>query len=321
MRIASKLFEYRGWPSDRTPHFERLHHYFGVGTADIRTDTYLLCPAAPHCVMIIRGGTRFEIRHKTGEQGPVAAWELQAESAFPLRRSLVAQLQTMFPASHLPDRISTPADLVSWVGGEAFVWNVSKRIVRFHAPGCEAELAVVNAHGRRAETFCIRAKRYEPIIDTLHLMPQSRLPNLDYGAWLQPQIQQRRLAQTPHYPQVDNDARFAPKAFATLKQWASAATRQLATPLAAAPGKGLVGLMKSDEPWRSSLGGKDQPRPGLRRIGFIRQPYLGGPYKKGEWVEGEGTGKQAQASLGPVTRFRQENVFLHVSAPGSSQPR
>ena len=180
-----KQFEYRAWPSGGMPHVEALYHIFGPGVAEIRTDTYILSPSRPEWLMVVRGGTRFEIRVKIGEQEPVSAWKNLLKSDFPLRRSLVRTIQGAFPTAELPDRISAPGDLLSWVGQDASILDVSKRLVHFERGNCAAVLAQVETHGCSAETFCLKAKRYEPLIAALEMMPGPRLPNLHYGSWLQ----------------------------------------------------------------------------------------------------------------------------------------
>lgn len=188
MMPHGKQFEYRAWPSDGMPHVEALHHMFGLGVSEIRTDTYILSPNRPHWLMIVRGGTQFEIRAKIEEEEPVSAWKSLLKSAFPLRRSVVRTLQEAFPTSELPDRISAPVDLLSWVGPNASIYNVSKREVHFQRGNCKVVLTQVDTHGRRAETFCLRAKRHAPVVAMLGMIPGPRLPNLDYGSWLQRRV-------------------------------------------------------------------------------------------------------------------------------------
>lgn len=161
---------------------------FGQGVAEIRTDTYIVLPKHPECLMIVRGGTLFEIKVKTGVQAPVSAWATQMRSAFPLRRSVVRMLQEAFPASELPNCIAAPVDLISWLGHDASVFTVGKRLVTFQGDGCTAQLTQVDTHGHRADTFCLTGKRYDTVVETLGSIPAPRLPNLDYGAWLQRRI-------------------------------------------------------------------------------------------------------------------------------------
>ena len=99
MMPCSTQFEYRAWPSEGMPHVEALHHMFGIGVAEIRTDTYVLSANRPEWFMIMRGGTRVEIKVKIGEQDPVSAWKILLKSDFPLRRSLVRMLQETFPTA------------------------------------------------------------------------------------------------------------------------------------------------------------------------------------------------------------------------------
>jgi len=206
MMPCSTQFEYRAWPSEGMPHVEALHHMFGIGVAEIRTDTYVLSANRPEWLMIMRGGTRIEIKVKIGEQDPVSAWKILLKSDFPLGRSLVRMLQETFPTAELPDRISAPGDLLSWVGQDASICAVSKRIVQFQRGNCTAVLAQVETDGCCAETFCLTAKRYEPLVAALEMIPGPRLPNLHYGSWLQ-----RRVLGIPPAP-VAEDAQKAERA-------------------------------------------------------------------------------------------------------------
>lgn len=185
MISSGTQFEYRAWPSDGMPHVEALHHMFGIGVAEIRTDTYVLSANRPEWLMILRGGTQVEIKVKIGEQDPVSTWKILLKSDFPLRRSVVRTLQEAFPTAELPDRISVPGDLLSWVGQDASICAVSKRMVHFHRGNCTAVLAQAETGGCCAETFCLTAKRYEPLVAALEMIPGPRLPNLHYGSWLQ----------------------------------------------------------------------------------------------------------------------------------------
>lgn len=170
------------------PHIEALHHICGLGIAEIRTDTYILSTNRRDWLIIIRGGTRFEIKVKTGMQELVSAWQTPVRTSFPLPRSVVRMLQDAFPNAELPRKISAPVDLISWLGPNASVCTVSKRMVRFRDDECTAELAQVDIKGRRTETFCLRARRPRPVLETLAMMPGPPLPNLDYGAWIQRRI-------------------------------------------------------------------------------------------------------------------------------------
>lgn len=200
------LYEYRAWPSGGMPHLEILHHIFGLGVSEIRTDTYILVPDYPQCILTICGGLQFEIKVKTGVQGPVSAWRTPMRSAFPLRRSVVRTLREAFPASELPNRISAPVDLLSWLGHDASIFTVSKRMVTFQSGDCTVELTQVDTHGHRAETFCLTAKRYEPVVETLGMLPGPRLPNLDFGTWLQRRIQRTSRAPAAQIaPMAQND--------------------------------------------------------------------------------------------------------------------
>lgn len=185
MSARSTEYEYRAWPSGGMPHVEALYEMFGSGIAEIRTDTYILSPNRPEWLMIVRGGTRFEIKVKIGEQEHVSAWKTLLKSDFPLRRNLVRTLKEAFPTAELPDRISVPGDLLSWVGQNASICAVSKRLVYFQRGNCTAVLAQVETYERCAETFCLKAKRYEPLVAALEMIPGPRLENLHYGSWLQ----------------------------------------------------------------------------------------------------------------------------------------
>ncbi|MFN3312323.1 MAG: hypothetical protein ACK46Q_02490 [Hyphomonas sp.] len=178
-------YEYRAWPSTRMPHYEALHNMFGLGVAEIRIDTYILSPSHPDWLIIFRGGTQIDIKVRAGLEDPLSAWKTPVKSVLPLRRSVVRTLQDAFPTSELPHRVSAPVDLISWLGEHAEIFTVSKRMVKFQRNRCTAELSQVESGGRRAETFCLRANRSEHVMATLKTIPGPRLPNLDYGAWLQ----------------------------------------------------------------------------------------------------------------------------------------
>lgn len=179
------LFEYRAWPSQEMPHIEALHHLFGLGVSEIRTDTYIFSPTRPHWLIVLHGGTECEILEKTGEDGQLSAWTIPAHSEFPLRRSATRALQEAFPMAQLPHRILVPGDVISWVDRDAATFTVSKRTVQFQREGCVAEFTEVDAHGRRGQTFSLTSKRPDTVLDALAMLPTPRLPNLDYGAWLQ----------------------------------------------------------------------------------------------------------------------------------------
>lgn len=181
-------FQYRAWPSAGMPHVESLHNLFGLGVAEIRIDTYIISPNRPKWIMILRGGTRFEVKVKASVQGPVSVWTTLMQSDFPLRRTIVSVLQEAFPLAELPDRISGPADLISWLGDSASICTISKRLVHFQRARGAVELAQVDVQGRRAETFSLTANRRETVVDTLAMLPGPRLPDMDYGAWLQRRV-------------------------------------------------------------------------------------------------------------------------------------
>ncbi len=184
MMSRTTQFQYRAWPVRGMPHVQALHHLFGLGVAEIRIDTYILSPNRPQWLMILRGGTRLEIKMKTSTHGPVSGWTTVMKSPFPLRGSVVAALQEAFPGAQLPAHIFAPADLISWLGESASVTTVSKQMVHFERTRGTAELTQVDIRGRRAETFCLRSHRYETLIDTVAMMPGPRLPDVDYGSWL-----------------------------------------------------------------------------------------------------------------------------------------
>ncbi|MFN3608804.1 MAG: hypothetical protein ACK4Y9_07055 [Hyphomonas sp.] len=179
------LYEYRAWPSEEMPHIEALHHLFGLGVSEIRTDTYIFSSIRPHWLIVLHGGTEFEILEKTGEDAPLSSWKVVAHSEFPLRRNLVRALQEAFPMAQLPQRILVPGDVISWLDRDAAMFTVSKRTVQFQREGCVAEFTEVDAHGRRAQTFSLTSKRSDIILEALDLLPAPRLPNIDYGTWLQ----------------------------------------------------------------------------------------------------------------------------------------
>ncbi|MDP3460413.1 MAG: hypothetical protein Q8S09_14180 [Hyphomonas sp.] len=209
MMPRTPLYEYRAWPSGGMPHVAAVHHIFGLGVAEIRTDTYVVLPKHSQCLMIVRGGTQFELKVKTGVQAPVSTWKTPMRSPFPLRRSVVRMLQEVFPTSELPHRISAPVDLISWLGRDASIFTVSKRMVHFQSAGCTAELTQVDTHGYRAETFCLTAKRYDTVVETLGMIPGPRLPNLDYGSWLQRRILGTSPTPVPQIAPILQDARKA----------------------------------------------------------------------------------------------------------------
>lgn len=179
------LFEYRAWPEEGMPHLEAVHHLFGLGVAEMRTDTYLFSPNRPQWMIVLRGGTNLEILEKTGEDAPLSVWKSVAESPFPLRRSIVRALQEAFPDVDLSHKILVPGDIISWLDLGTTMFTVSNRTVHFQQEGCVAEIAQIEAHGRRAQTFSLMSKRPEIVMDALGMLPAPRLPNMDYGSWLQ----------------------------------------------------------------------------------------------------------------------------------------
>ena len=181
----SAFFEYRAWPSDGLPHIETLHHLFGLGVAEIRTDTYIFSAHRPRWMIILRGGENFEILEKDGEDGPLSVWKQVAQSGFPLRRSVVKLLLQAFPDADLSHRIYVPGDVISWLDRDTLMFTVSTRSVKFERGSYYAEFSHVEADSRRAETFSISSRRAEFVMDeVLPLLPLPRLSNLDYASWL-----------------------------------------------------------------------------------------------------------------------------------------
>lgn len=198
-------FQYRAWPTRGMPHVEALHHFFGMGVAEIRIDTYILALNRPQWLIILRGGTSLEVKVRACMHGPVSSWATIMKSTFPLRGSVASALQEVFPDANLPDQIFDPADFISWLGDSASVCTVSKRIIHFHRARGSAELTQVDACGRRGETFCLRSNRLETVMDTLAMMPAPRLPDLDYGSWLQRSIASLPERATSPAPKAHND--------------------------------------------------------------------------------------------------------------------
>lgn len=170
------------------PHMEALHHMFGLGVCEIRTDTYILSPARPNWLMVVRGGTHFEIREKTAVEEPLSIWTTPVRSTFPLSRHIVRTLQDAFPSSGLPRHIAGPVDLISWLERSAAICTVSQRISHFDNGDCTAELTQVNVRGQRSETFCLSAKRYDTVVELMKTVPGPRLPNCDFHTWLQEKV-------------------------------------------------------------------------------------------------------------------------------------
>lgn len=181
----TSLYEYRAWPSEEMPHIEALHHLFGLGVAEIRTDTYLFSPARPNWLIVLHGVAAVEILGKTGEDGLLTVWKVIARSEFPLRRGLVRHLQEAFPQADLSHRILVPGDLISWLDADTEMFTVNKRTVQFQREGCVAEFSQVEVDGRRAETFSLISKRADTVTEALDFLPAPRLENTDYGSWLQ----------------------------------------------------------------------------------------------------------------------------------------
>lgn len=181
----STLFEYRAWPAEEMPHAEILHHLFGLGVAEARTDTYIFSSDRPQWMIVLHGGMELEILEKEGEVEPLSVWKTVARSAFPLRRGLVKTLMQAFPDADLAHRIVVPGDLISWLDRDTVMFTVSKRTVKFQRDACVAEISEVEAHGRRAETFSVSSKRADVVMEVLGLLPYPRLANMDYGSWLQ----------------------------------------------------------------------------------------------------------------------------------------
>lgn len=179
------LFEYRAWPAEGMPHIEALHCLFGVGMAEIRTDTYIFSSARPRWMIVLHGGTEIEILEQTGTDILLSAWKILAHSVFPLRRSIMRTLQEAFPAAQLPQRMLLPGDLISCLDGGAEIFTVCKRTVQFQREGCVAEFTQVDADGRRADTFALTSKRPDTVMEALSMLPSPRLVNLDYGFWLE----------------------------------------------------------------------------------------------------------------------------------------
>ncbi|MFN4023272.1 MAG: hypothetical protein ACK4MQ_00440 [Hyphomonas sp.] len=178
------IFDYRAWPAEGLPHVAALHCLFGVGMAEIRTDTYIFSPARPDWQIILHGGTEIEIHEKAEADAPLSGWRVLAHSEFPLRRSVVRTLQEAFPAAQLSRRIVLPGDVISCLDSDAEIFTVCKRTVQFHRDGCVAEVTQFDADDRRAETFSLTSKRADTVMDALAMLPAPRLPNMDYGAWL-----------------------------------------------------------------------------------------------------------------------------------------
>lgn len=204
MARRETMFEYRGWPEDASPYCRALRDLFGFGVAEFSTDTYILSPVRPLWVLVISAGAQLELHVRTGVQWPVSAWRMPLASAFPLRSGVTRTLQEAFPGAELPDRILTAHDLRICLRGHAFICTVTKRIVRLRRGNCNAEITEIDADGYQAENFAITAKHYAPVAHTIAAMPQPRLPNLDYGAWLQCRIQGR-----PPVALIADNARFA----------------------------------------------------------------------------------------------------------------
>lgn len=179
------LFEYRAWPDDGQPHIETLHCLFGVGLAEIRTDTYILSPARPRWVIVLYGGTEIEVLEQGETDMRVSEWKVLAHSAFPLRRSIVRLLQEAFPMARLSQRMRLPGDVISCLEDEAEIVTVCKRTVQFQRENCLAEFTEAEVEGYRANTFSLASKRTDTIMEALGMLPPPRLPNMDYSAWLQ----------------------------------------------------------------------------------------------------------------------------------------
>lgn len=180
----TSFFEYRAWPAEGQPHIEALHCLFGVGMAEIRTDTYIFSAARPQWIIVVHGGTEIEILEATESDALLSGWRVLAHSEFPLRRNVIRTLQEAFPQAQLSSRIILPGDVMSCLNGGAEIFTVCKRTVQLHREGCIAEFTQVDADGRRAETFSLTSKRADTVMDALAMLPAPRLPNLDYRPWL-----------------------------------------------------------------------------------------------------------------------------------------
>jgi hypothetical protein len=185
MAPRATLFEYRAWPEDASPYNSALRGIFGYGVSDFTTDTYILHPSRPLWVIIIRGGAYLELKVRTGVQWPVSAWRSPLVSPFPLRPGIARTLQAAFPRADLPERNLTAEVLRARLRPHVFMCTVSKRIVRLRRGNCSAEMTQVDAEGYRADNFALTGKQCAPVAQMLAALPQPRLPNLDYGAWLQ----------------------------------------------------------------------------------------------------------------------------------------
>lgn len=179
------LYEYRAWPLEGMPHIEALHHLFGLGLAEIRTDTYLFSPARPNWLIVLHGAAELEILEKMGKNGLLSAWKVIARSEFPLRRGVVRHLHEAFPEVNRSHRILVPGDLISWLDAETQMFTVNKRTVQFQREGCVAEFSQVETDGISAETFSLISKRADTVTEALDFLPALRLENVDYGSWLQ----------------------------------------------------------------------------------------------------------------------------------------
>lgn len=178
------LFEYRAWPEEGMAHLEAVHHLFGLGVAEMRTDTYIFSPHRPQWMIVLRGSANLEILEKAGEDGPLSVWKSIAESPFPLRRNVVRTLMEAFPGVDLSHKILVPGDIISWLDLDTPMFTVSNRTVHFQQEGCIAEISQIETEDRRAQTFSLISKRPEIVMDALGMLPAPRLQNVDYGSWL-----------------------------------------------------------------------------------------------------------------------------------------
>ena len=139
-----------------------------------RVDVYLLPPHAPDLLPKVRGGRRFEIKHRREVRDGLEQWEMPVSEPTPLDR------RTRDKAAELLGR-ALPADLAHLAPFERDGWTTA-RVAKTRRRWCRDETTVEVTWTSLGWTIAAEEPDHGTLLRLARSLRLHALPNQDYGA-------------------------------------------------------------------------------------------------------------------------------------------
>lgn len=178
---VAERYEFRCWPELPVV----LPGWLESAQREARSDVYCLWPGDADLLPKLRGGTRFQIKRRLGQERGVEGWAMTVDAALPLSAEDRAAVERQLGVALAADQAFNGHDLVAALGRQGMqVVKVSKYRRQAERGDVKFEATLLSGPGAPQLSIGLEGTNLQAVHDAVVALGVADLPNRSYRDWL-----------------------------------------------------------------------------------------------------------------------------------------